>query len=101
MLYLCLRLAPEVRGRDQGLRREEGAVFLSEGGMNDTVGNPRRAQMSQFELFEPIPLLLKLDKRSPIERFEATASQSTVPSPLLVLQHRPRRPESSYRSWMQ
>ena len=39
-----------------------------------------RAQSYQFELFELI-LLLKLDRRLPVERFEATASQSTVPSP--------------------
>ena len=47
---------------------------------DDTVGNPHRAQASQFELFEPI-LLLKLDKQSPVEQFEATVSQSTVPFP--------------------
>ena len=49
---------------------------------DDTVGSPRRAQISHFELFELI-LLLKLDKRFPVERIEATASQSTVPSPPL------------------
>ena len=38
-----------------------------------------RAQISQFELFELI--LLKLDKQLPVERFEATVSESTVPSP--------------------
>ena len=38
-----------------------------------------RAQIYQFELFELI-LLLKLDRRLPIEQFEATVSQSTVPS---------------------
>ena len=47
---------------------------------DDTVGNPPRAQISQFELFELI-LLLKLDKQFSVERFEATVSQSTVPSP--------------------
>ena len=36
----------------------------------DTVGNPHRAQISQFELFRLI-LLLKLDKRFPVEQFEA------------------------------
>ena len=36
-----------------------------------------RAQMSKFELFELI-LSLKLDKRLPVEQFEATVSQSTV-----------------------
>ena len=40
-----------------------------------------RAQISQFEPFELI-LLLKLDKQFPVERFEAAASQSAVPSPL-------------------
>ena len=49
---------------------------------DDTVGNPHRAQISQFELFELI-LLFKLDKQFPVEQFEATVSQSTVPSPLL------------------
>ena len=47
---------------------------------DDTVGNPHRAQIDQFELFE---LILLLDKRLPVERFEATVSQSTVPSPSL------------------
>ena len=50
--------------------------------MDDTVGNPHRAQIDQFELFELI-LLLKLDRQLPVERFEATVSQSTVPSPLI------------------
>ena len=44
---------------------------------NDMAGNPHRAQISQFELFELI-FLLKLDKQLPAERFEATVSQSTV-----------------------
>ena len=48
----------------------------------DPVGNPNRAQISQFELFELI-LLLKYDKQLPVEQFEATVSQSTVPSPPL------------------
>ena len=46
------------------------------------VGNPRRAQISQLELFELV-LPIKLDKQFPVEQFEATVSQSTVPSPLL------------------
>ena len=49
--------------------REDGAV-----------GNPHRAQISRFELFELI-LLLKLDRQLPVEQFEAAVSQSTVPSP--------------------
>ena len=47
-----------------------------------TVGNPHRAQMSQFELFV-ILLLLKVIKPFSIEQFEATGSQSTVHSPPL------------------
>ena len=39
-------------------------------------------KFDQFELFELVPLL-KLDKQFPIEQFEATVSQPTVPSPLL------------------
>ena len=53
---------------------------LNAGQVNDTLGNPHRAQISQFELFELI-LLLKSDKRLPVEQFEATVAQSTVPSP--------------------
>ena len=51
---------------------------------DDKVGNPHRAQLSQFELFELI-ILLDLEQQLSIEQFEATASQSTVPSPLLLL----------------
>ena len=47
---------------------------------DDTVGNPRRAQTSQLELFELV-LLLKLNKQLPVEHFGAAASQSTVPFP--------------------
>ena len=63
------------------------------GRVDATVGNPSsssnfsirafRAQTSQFELFELI-LLLKLDKRFPVEQFEPRVSQSTVPFPLLT-----------------
>ena len=42
----------------------------SEGG-DDAVGNPHRAQIVKFELFELI-LILKLDKQFPVEQFEAT-----------------------------
>ena len=48
---------------------------------DDTVGNPHRAQLVQFELFESC-LLLELDKHFSIEQFEPTVSQSTVSSPL-------------------
>ena len=50
------------------------------GRRDDAAGNLDRARMSQFELFELI-LSSKLDKQLPVERFEATVSQSTVPSP--------------------
>ena len=49
---------------------------------DDTVGNPHRAQFVQFELFELI-LLWTSDEKFPVDRFEATVSQSTVTSPLL------------------
>ena len=49
----------------------------------NTVGNPRRARISQFELFELI-LLLKLNRQLSVERFEARVSRSTVPSPTLT-----------------
>ena len=52
---------------------------LSERG-DATVGDPHRAQSSRFELFELI-LLFKLYKRFTVEQFEATVSQSAVPSP--------------------
>ena len=58
-------------------RRGWAARFRTE---EDTVGNRHRAQVSQFELCELI-LLLKLDKQSPVERFEAAVSQSKVTLP--------------------
>ena len=58
----------------------QGCAYLYVGRGDDAVGNPYRAQSFQFELFELI-LLLKLDKRLPVEQFEATVSQSTVPCP--------------------
>ena len=64
-----------------GGSRRSDAASLGRG--DDTVGNPHRAQISQFELF----LLLELDNILSIERFEPTVSQSTVSSPLLVSDH--------------
>ena len=52
------------------------AVF---GRADDTVGNPHRAQIPQFELFE-FTMLLKVDKQLYIEQFETTVSDSAVPS---------------------
>ena len=66
-------LAQEALGLEAAL-----AARHSERG-DDTVGNPHRARISQFELFE-LALVLKLDKRFPVEQFEATVSQSTVSS---------------------
>ena len=51
---------------------------------DDAVGNPHRAQIVQFQLFESI-LLLKLAKQFPVERFEAEVSEQTVPSPPLAV----------------
>ena len=53
---------------------------------NDMVGNPHRAQTSQLEPFELV-LSLKSDKQLSIERFEPTASQSTVSSAPLIYIH--------------
>ena len=50
----------------------------------DTVGNPRRARIWDFELFE-LMLLVELDKHFSVERFEAMASRSGVPSSPLSL----------------
>ena len=50
------------------------------GSGDDKVGIPHQAQISQFDLFEFI-MFLKLDKQFPVDQFEATLSQSTVPSP--------------------
>ena len=69
-------------GMRRGRSRFDGFDFDRVRRGDDTVGNPHRAQMSQFELFELIRLL-KLDKQFPLEQFEATVSQSTVPSPPL------------------
>ena len=67
-----------------------GARCCRKGG--DTVGNPHRAQVSQFEPFELI-LLFKIGKKFPVEQFEATASQSTVPPPSYAGgNHRDREP---------
>ena len=65
-------------------------VACSSGRGDDTVGDPHRAQILQFELFELI-LLLELDKQFPVEQFEARVSQSTVPSPPLTRGGRPLR----------
>ena len=70
------------------------ARATSFGRKDDRVGKAHRTQTSQFELFELFELipLLKLDKQLSIEQFEATVSQSTVPSPpLLVIRAEPSR----------
>ena len=41
--------------------------------------HPHRAQIYKLYMFDLI-LLLKLDQQFPVEQFEATLSQSTVPS---------------------
>ena len=57
-------------GLDMG--GERGPAGRSVGGMI-RLGNPRRAQMFQFELFELI-LALKINKQLPVERFEANTT---------------------------
>ena len=74
-------LVPQLGRSFRRPTQSNDAVWVSAtfGRGGDTVGNPRRGQISQFELFELI-LLLNLDKHFPVEQFEATVSQSTVPS---------------------
>ena len=70
-------------GSEGGGQRRRGLPLGARHGRgDDTVGNAHRAQSCQLELFQLI-LLLKLDKRLPVEQFEATVSQSTAPSPPL------------------
>ena len=66
-----------------GWRRETCRPEAQLGRGDDAVGNPHRAQISQFELVELI-LLSQSDKQLPVEQFEAAVSQSTVPSPPLL-----------------
>ena len=81
----------------KGRRFDSRVIRLGRG--DDTVGNPHQAQITQFELFELI-LLLKLNKQLPVERFEATASQSTVPSPPLKDEERvPYQIKYQVRVW--
>ena len=47
-------------------RQDSGGTTFGRG--DDTVGNPHRAQITQFELLKLI-LLLKLDKQLPVERW--------------------------------
>ena len=80
-IYIFIDNNKLVRGRIRALISEggglRGSTYPSIGSGEDTAGNPHRAQTSQFEPFELIPLL-KLDEQFPAERFEATVSQSTV-----------------------
>ena len=67
------------------------ASFPRVGRGDDMVGNPHRVQISHFELFE-LFLLLKLHKHLPVERFEATVSQSPPPlNALHILSERATR----------
>ena len=77
-----------VQGRASGAnaRGADGIADRCIGRRDDTVGNPHRAQICQFELFELV-LLSKSDKQLPVVQFEATASQSTVPFSAAALCH--------------
>ena len=70
------------KAREEAAFEKAAAQQKPPEGGDDAVGNPHRAQIYQFEFFELI-LLLRLDKRFPVEQFEATVSQSTAPSPPL------------------
>ena len=82
MLRLAVRAVAEAAAADGDDLDEVIAAYLGRG--DDTVGNPHRAQISQFEVFEFITLL-KLDKQFSIEQSEAIVSQSTGPPPSRVL----------------
>ena len=79
--HLCLHLITHIAQPEPDSLQEptevksRSEVHTSEGGM---IRLETRAQISQFELFELI-LLLKLDKRLPVEQFEARSIKSIVP----------------------
>ena len=83
--------APPFASRSRRLFFREAASF---GRRDDTVGNPHRAQISQFDFFELV-LLLKLVKQYPVEQFEASrairADSTSVSSTLPPLIHRTRQ----------
>ena len=60
-----------MRMRQEALRGKRHESF---GRGDDTIGNPHRAQMSQFELFE-LFLLSRLGKQVSIKHFEPAVSQ--------------------------
>ena len=53
-----------------GRKKKTDHTRSSFGRGDDAIGNPHRAQIFRFKFFELI-LLLKLDKRPPVEQFEA------------------------------
>ena len=77
------RCSPATRRTQRACGYARACCAQARKGGHDTVGNPHRAQIYQFELFELV-LLLKLDKGFPVEEFEATVSRSTAPSPPLL-----------------
>ena len=79
-----LVLTPFIRSQDliERVRVQHFPRSRYFGRLDNTIGNPHRAQISQVELFEII-ILLKLGKQLSVEQFEATVSQSTVSSPRL------------------
>ena len=91
-IYIYIYIYIHTHTHTAGIRRRCGRQVCPRAGRapvrcfgrgDDTVGNPHRANIFyRFELFELI-VLLKLDKHFPVEHFEATISQSTVPSPPL------------------
>ena len=79
---MCLH----TRGAQRAASCQARAAIFGRGGRSGRKplsSSNFRAQIYRFALFELI-LLLKLDKRFPVEQFEATASQSTVPSPSYI-----------------
>ena len=79
------------RGQFAGSNSAEGGLRQSRdispasifGRGDDTVANPHRIELTFISSsFSSLILLLKLDRQLPVEQFEATVPQSTVPSPL-------------------
>ena len=84
LLLIIVVISPCTPRALRGAENHAHACIIRKG--DATVGNPHRAQISEFELFEII-LLLEFDKQFPVEQFEATVSQSAVPSPPLKNTH--------------
>ena len=71
-IYIYISTREAWAALQRARRQKGGALSPLLGRGDDTVGNPHRIQIYQFELFELVLLLLKLDKQFPVEQFEAS-----------------------------